>query len=64
MKCPHCFKSGFRQLVYVAVDCDAENGNLTKAGIRKKDVKIEAVNWSAAIFRCFKCGYRFDPKKD
>jgi len=64
MKCPKCKKAKLRQQVSVYVECDADNRNLSKKGIRSKDVRILGAGWPHASLLCQKCGWfhRLDSK--
>lgn len=57
MRCPKCCKAKLRQQVSVFVDCDADCHNLSKSGLRQRDVKILGAGWPTAAIYCPKCGF-------
>lgn len=57
MKCPRCKRRRLRQHVSVFVECDADCRNLSKSGIRKKDVQILGAGWPTAMLFCPGCGW-------
>jgi hypothetical protein len=58
MSCPKCKRNSLKKKVYVVIDTHAENYNLSKSGIRKKGVFIEAVHWDHEIMYCPFCLWR------
>lgn len=58
MKCDKCKRGRLRQQVSVFCDLDVENNNLSKQGIRAKDVKILGAGWPQAVWYCPRCGWR------
>ena len=63
MNCPKCKRVRLRQQVSVFVECDAECSNLSKAGIRKRDVQILGAGWPQATIYCPKCGWSMLEKR-
>lgn len=57
MTCPKCKRGRLRQQVSVFVECDAECANLSKTGIRKRDVVILGAGWPRTTYFCPKCGW-------
>ena len=57
MNCPRCKKSQLRQQVSVYCDVDANCHNLSKKGIRQRDVKILGAGWPTAALYCPRCGF-------
>lgn len=57
--CPKCKKPGLRQQLSVFVECDAGRRNLSKSGIRGKDVVILGAGWPTAAYYCMRDGCGF-----
>jgi hypothetical protein len=68
VNCPKCKKPGLRQQVSVFVECDAGRSNLSKSGIRGKDVVVLGAGWPTAAYYCLRerCGFyeRMKPEAD
>ncbi len=68
MNCPKCKQGKLRQQVSVYVECDADCTNLSKSGIRSKDVVILGVGWwtsgSPAWLYCPECCWSERVPKD
>lgn len=68
--CPKCKKPGLRMQVSVFVECDAGRHNLSKSGIRCKDVVVLGAGWPTAAYYCMRegCGFyerlKPDPRGD
>lgn len=56
--CPKCNGTNVRQQVSVFVDAPAGCRNLSKSGIRRKDVIILGVGWNRASMYC-ECGWLY-----
>lgn len=57
MKCPKCDKEGLKKSVMLFVTCDAERNNLSKSGIKARDVEIHFADWPNERYQCHKCGW-------
>lgn len=52
--CPRC-GGALRKKVNVFVDIPFDCNNLSKSGIRSKDVVIEGADWDRATWYCTEC---------
>lgn len=57
MKCPKCKRGHLVQHVEVFIECPFETTDLSKRGIKRKDVKIIGANWPLARIFCERCGH-------
>lgn len=56
-RCPKCMKFTLRQQVSIYADCELACHDLSKKGIRKRDVKILGVGWPTVTIYCTNCNY-------
>lgn len=57
--CPKCKRRGvLRQQVSIFADAPLRCTNLSKSGIRSRDVHILGVGWPQAVWYCPACGWR------
>jgi hypothetical protein len=65
MKCQKCGKGELRQQVSIFADAPLECHNLSKKGIRAKDVQILGAGWPTAVIYCTnaECGLRLATDK-
>ncbi len=55
--CPQCLENTMETFVDITVCVPFGWSNLSKSGIRKKEVKIVSADWSRARFYCKSCGW-------
>jgi hypothetical protein len=58
MKCSKCKKGSLRQQVSIYADAPLDCHNLSKKGIRSKEVQILGVGWPTALIYCTNCGFK------
>lgn len=57
-QCPRCKRGRLRKHVSIFADCPADCRNLSKKGIRSRDVVIMGVDWPQERVYCPECGWR------
>ena len=59
MKCPEC-GGDVEMMVDVTIIIPSElEGNLTKRGLRNKDVRLYAASWDRASYFCKNCRWQY-----
>lgn len=56
-KCPHCGQEITATVDVTLVIPGKMLGQITKANIRKKEVRLLTANWSSVQLYCFHCGW-------
>lgn len=57
MACPQCLNNTARKFVDVTFDVPEGTRNLSKAAIRKSEVRMVLVDWEKARYYCYECGW-------